>query len=175
MESLCAFLLDRASVYPSFCFNEESKELDFSEIRSFNPSYECHRKQVPDSDISPWLTKNSSHETEASALLCLIWIRLHKNVQPWRLNIQKYSLDAVLESFKIEEAYRYSITSPDIFAIMPARQTEHPNTHVFSLCMPDLFGVSWTHDTESGRTESVCWADDWISEAMQDVMSHLIG
>ncbi len=58
---------------------------------------------------------------------------------------------------------------------MPARQTELLSTHVFLLCVPDLFAVSWTHDTESGRTEGVCWADDWIFEAMQDVMSHLIG
>ena len=175
MESLSGFLLDRASIYPSFCFNEKSKELNFSEIRSFHPSHEFQRKQVPDSDIGPWLTKISSHETEASALLCLVWIRLHKNVRPWQLNIRKSTLDAALESFKIEEAYRYSITSPGTFAIMPAHQTEYPNTHMFSLCMPDLFAVSWTHDTESGRTQGVCWADDWISEAMQDVMSHLKG
>ena len=41
--------------------------------------------------------------------------------------------------------------------------------------MPDLFAVVWTRDTASGKTEGICWADDWISGTMQDVMSHLKG
>lgn len=58
---------------------------------------------------------------------------------------------------------------------MPIRQMEHSDILIFSLFMPDLFSVSWTHDARSGRTEGVCWADDWISKAMQDIMSHQKG
>lgn len=175
MESLCAFVLDRASVYPSFCFNEKSEGLDVSEIRSFHPSNELQRTHIPDCDVASWLTKGSPHETEASTLLRLVWVRLHKDVRPWQLNIRKSSLDAVLGYLRIKEAYRYSFTSPGTFAVMPVRQTGNSNTLVFSLCMPDLFAVVWTHDAVSGRTEGVCWADDWISEVMQDVVSHLKG
>ena len=175
MESLCAFVLDRASVYPSFCFNEQSEGLDVSEIWSFHPSNELQTTHIPDFDVGSWLTKGTPHETEASTLLRLVWVRLHKDVRPWQLNIRKSSLDAVLGKLKIEEAYRYSFTSPGTFAVMPVHRTRLSNTLVFSLCMPDLFAVVWTHDAVSGRTEGVCWADDWISEVMQDVVSHLKG
>lgn len=61
----------------------------------------------------------------------------------------------------------------DITLLAPAVSLScQPNTLVFSLYMPDLFAVAWTHDFGSGRTEAVCCADDWISEAIQDMMSH---
>ena len=172
MEGLWAFVPDHASLHPSFCFNENSDELDVSEIFPSHTTHELHRRQIPDVDVGPWLTKNSACKTEASALLRLVWVRLHKDVRPWQLNIRKCSLDAVLENFKVEEAYRYSCTSPSSFAIMPIRQTEHSNILIFSLFMPDLFSVSWTHDAGSGRTEAICWAGEWTSKSMQDIMSH---
>ena len=173
MEDLCAFLLNHAAVYPSFCFNENSDALNVSEIWPFHPSHGVQRTHISDFDVGNWLTGTPPHENESSALLRLVWVRLHKNVRPWQLNIRKSSLDAVLETFNIAQAYRYSFTSPGTFATMPVGQTARSNTLVFSLCMPDLFAVIWTHDAASGKTEGVCWADDWISETMQDIMNHL--
>lgn len=166
---------DCTAVYPSFCFNEDSDELDVSEIWPFHPTRELRRRRIPDVDVGPWLTRNPTHQLEAPALLRLVWVRLHKDVRPWQLNIRKSSLDAVLESFNVEEAYKYSFSSPSSFIIMPVRRIEHCNTFVFSLFMPDLFAVSWIHDAGSGRIDGVCWADDWISEMMQDIMSHQKG
>lgn len=173
MDDLCAFVLDRADVYPSFCYNENSDELDLSEIWPFHSSHKLQTTQISDYNVKAWLTPNFLHESKASPMLRLVWVRLNKDVRPWQLNIRKSSLDAILEHFKIEEAYKYSFTSHGTFAVMPVRQIKRSDTIVFSLCMPDLFAVVWTHDAGTGRTEGVCWADDWISEAMQDVMSHL--
>lgn len=176
MEDLCAFLLNRAAVYPSFCFNEKSDALDVSEIWPCHPpSHRVQRTQIPDFDVANWLTKTPLQGRENSALLRLVWVRLRKDVRPWQLHIRKSSLDAVLESFNIAQAYKYSFTGPGVFVIMPIDQTAHSKTLVFSLCMPDLFAVVWTHDAASGKTEGICWADDWISETMQDTMSHLKG
>lgn len=44
MESLFPFVLDRAAVYPSFCFNEQSDGLEVSETWPFLPSYEIQRR-----------------------------------------------------------------------------------------------------------------------------------
>lgn len=175
MEGLNAVVLDRAALHPYFCSNESSDELEVSEIRPLHPSHELKKRQIPNVDVGPWLRTELPYEAEASPLLRLVWVRLHKDVHPWQLNIRKSNLDAVLENFKIGEVYRYSFTSPSSFAIMPASQTEHSKSLVFSLFMPDLFAIAWTHDAGSRRTEGICWADDWISEAMQDIVSHQKG
>ena len=175
MEGLCAFVLPRAAGHPPFCFNENSDGLEVSEIWSSHFSHELRRRQIPDVDVGAWSARSPSRGAEASPLLRLVWIRLHKDVRPWQLNIQKSSLDVVLEDFSIEEVYRYSFISPNSFATLPVHQTDHSNPPVFSLFMPDLFAITWTHDSVSGRTEGACWADDWISEAMQDIMSRQKG
>ena len=136
-----------------------------SETWSAHPSNELRMMQVPDADVGHWLTGTPPLEAKNYVLLRLVWIRLRKDHHPWQLNIQQPSLEVVLE------AYRYCLSSPCLFAIVPACPPERSNTLAFSLCMPDLFGVAWTYDARSGRTEGVCWADDWITEAMQAVMS----
>lgn len=173
MEDLCAFLLNRAAVYPSFCFNENSHALDVSETCPFHPSHRIQLRQIPDFDIGHWLKESPPHGNGTESLLRLVWVRLCKDVRPWQLNIRKSSLDAILQTFNITQAYNYSFTAPGTFAIMPVGQTLHSNTLVFSLCMPDLFAVVWAHDAASGKTEGVCWADEWISKTMQDIMNHL--
>lgn len=51
----CAFVLDRAAVHPSFCFNENSNKLDVSEINALPPSYQLPRVQVSGVDIKAQL------------------------------------------------------------------------------------------------------------------------
>ena len=175
MNGFCAFVHDRAAVHPSFCFNEVSDKLDVSEICALPPSYRLRRVQIPGVDVRAWLTRDSPYETGFPALLRLVWIPLHKEVRPWQLDIRKRSLDAVLENFEIEQAYKCSFTSPGCFAIVSVCRTDSSDTRTFSLCMPDLFAVAWKHDTRSGKTEGVCWATEWISETMEDVMSQQKG
>lgn len=171
MNGFCTCVLDRAAVHPSFGFNEKSDKLNISEICTLDPSDELQRVQIADNDVTLWLSKDTAYENGFSALLRLVWIPLHKGFRPWQLDIRKSSIDAVLENFEIEQAYRYSFTSPASFATIPICGTDDPDTRMFSLCMPDLFALAWKHSARSGRTVSVCWADDWISEAMHHVMS----
>ena len=171
MDGFSTCVLDRAAVHPSFGFNEKSDKLNVSEICTLDSSDELQRVQIPDNDVALWLSKDTAYENEFSALLRLVWIPLHKGFRPWQLDIRKSSLDVVLENFEIEQAYRYSFTSPGSFVMIPICGTDDPDTRMFSLCMPDLFAVAWKHSARSGRTVSVCWADDWISEAMHNVMS----
>ena len=170
MDGFSTCVLDRAAIHPSFGFNEKSDKLNVSEICTLASSDELQRVQIPDNDVALWLSKDTAYENGFSALLRLVWIPLHKGFRPWQLDIRKSSLDAVLENFEIEQAYRYSFTSPGSFFMIPICGTDDPDTRMFSLCMPDLFAVAWKHSARSGRTVSICWADDWISEAIHNVM-----
>ncbi len=175
MEGLSTFVLDRATLYSSFCFNEQSDKFDVSEIQPSRTSHELHSTQISDVSLGLWLTKDSPGETEAPTLLRLVWVRLHKDARPWQFNVRRSSLYAVLEKFKITDAYRYGFTSPGSFAMIPVDQKKHPNMLIFSLCMPDLFAVSWNYDVSSGRTEGCFWASEWVSETMKDTMSRQKG
>ena len=168
MEGLCAFVLDRATVHPSFCFNETSDKLDVSEIWPSHTPDELQRTQIRDVDVELWLNKEPS---EISALLRFVWVRLHKEVRPWQFDIRESSLFAILGNFQIEEAYKYGFTSPASFAFMPVHQTEQPNMLVFSLCMPELFAIAWKYDVRTGGTAAVFWADEWITETIQYIMN----
>lgn len=108
MNIFYAFVLDRAAVHPSFFFNENPVKLDASEIYALPPSYQLQRVQVPGVDVEAWLVGESPYESGIPALLRLVWVPLHKEARPWQLDTRKYSLDAVLETFQIEEAYQHS-------------------------------------------------------------------
>lgn len=171
MNGFCAFVFDRAAVHPSFCFNESSDNLEVSEIYASPASYQLQILQVPGVDVEAWLTREAPYESPMPALLRLVWIPLHKEVRPWQLDTQKCSLDTFVKNFQVEEAYKYSFTSPACFAVIPACRRGGSDTRTFSLCIPDLFAVAWRNDTRSGKTEGVCWAPGWITETMQDLMS----
>ena len=168
MEGLCAFVLERATFYPSFSFNEKSDKLDVSEIWSSHTPHEIQRTQIRDDDVELWLNKKYS---DNPALLRFVWVRLRKEVQPWQLNIRKSSLYVILEYFEIKEAFKYGFASPGNFALIPVHQTEQSNILVFSLSMLDLFAVAWKYDIRTERTEAIFWAHEWVTVAMQDLMS----
>ena len=174
MEGFCTFVLDGAAVHPPFRFDEKADKLEVSEIRALDASNETRRYRIPHTDLKSWLDQTPPYdEIGASALLLrTVWVQLNKEMRPWQLCVRKSDLDVILQKFEIEEAYQYGFTSPGNFAVIPGcRAKKDSDTLVFSLCVLDLFAVSWKYDTESGRTDSVCWTSDWICEAMQDVMS----
>ena len=175
MDGFCTFVFDRSFVTPSWRFNETSDKLDISEIYSQHHSYEVHRSQLPDVDVGTWLTKDCPYETKAPALLRLVWIPLHREIPPWQFQIRKSSLDRILQDFEIEEAYKYSFTNPGSFFNIPVCRGDDSDILKFSMCVRDVFAVAWKYDTRSGRTESICWADDWVFEAMRDAMSQQKG
>ena len=175
MDDFCTFVFDRSFVTLFWRFNEESDKLDISEIYSHHNSYEVQTRQIPNVDVGAWLTKDFPYETKPPALLRLVWIPLHQEISPWQFQIRKSSLDRILQDFEIEEAYKYSFTSPGSFLNIPVCREDDSDTLKFSMCMRDVFAVAWKYDTRSGRTESICWADDWALEAMRDAMSHQKG
>ena len=160
-------MLDSANFYDDISFSEEPDKLEIIEIRPSHSSLAIQRTPIPDANVRLWSTKNSSDETEAPALLRLVWVRM----LDLRFDTRKSSLDAVLKNFELEEAYRYSFTYPAFFAPISARQTEHSNTLAFSLGVTQSFGVAWKHDVTSGRTEGVFWGNDWAYELMWHVMN----
>ena len=168
MDNFCTFVLDRAAVHPPFRFNEKSDTLDVCEINPCHPSHEFENPQVPDTDIDSWLNKDPPTQTGA---LRLVWIPLHKDVRPWQLDIRKSSLDVILSTFTLDEAFKYGFTNPANFEVIPVSQAAPPDTRVFSMCFTSLFALTWKHDSRSGRTDAVCWVDGWVAETMQELMS----
>ena len=159
---------DEGNDYRFISFSEKPDELEVIEIRPSHSSYELHSTPILDANLGLWLNKNSLDETEAPALLRLVWVPKLRNLQ---FDTRKSSIDAVLKNFELEEAYRYSFTFPAIFAPIPARQTEHSNTLAFSLGVDADFGGAWKHDVTSGRTEGVFWGHDWVHERMWHIMN----
>ena len=167
------FVLDHAGYYHGICFSEEPDKLEVTEIRPSHNSHELQRTQIPDANVELWSTKNSLDETEAPALLRLVWVRKRDHPRVWELDTRRSSLDTVLKNFELEEAHRYSFAIPAVFALMPVRQTEHSDTAAFSLCFPNLLGIAWKHDARSGRTEGVFWGEDWAYQAMWRMMNKM--
>ena len=165
------FVLDSASFYHSFRFNEESDKLEVIEIRPSDNSYELQKTQIPDANVGLWSAKNFLEGTEAPALLRLVCIRMDHDPHSFEFDVRKSSLDTVLQNFELEEAFRYSFTLPAVFTLMPASQTEHSDTLTFSLCSPHLFGIAWKHDARRGKTEGVFWGDDCAYENMWRFMN----
>ena len=167
------FVLDSASFYHSFRFNEESDKLEVIEIRPSDNSYELRRTQILDANVGLWSAENSLNETEAPALLRLVCIRKDHDPHSFELDVRQSSLDTVLQHFELEEAFRYSFINPAFFTLMPAGQTEHSDTLTFSLCSPHFFGIAWKHDARRGKTEGVFWGNDRVYEQMWHFMKKM--
>ena len=165
------FVLDSASLYYDISFNEEPDKLEVIQTRSSDNSYEIQSTQIPDANVGLWSAENSLDETEAPPLLRLVCIRMDHGPQSFEFDVRKSSLDTVLQNFELEEAYRYSFTSPAVFTLMPAGQTEHSDTLTFSLCSPQFFGIAWKHDARRGKTEGVFWGDDRAYEQIWHFMN----
>ena len=165
------FVLDYPRIFKRTRFSEEPDKLTVVEIQPSHFSYELQKTQLPDADVGPWSTKNTLHETEAPAILRLVWVPMREESQGLILDTRKSSLDTILQKFELEEVYRYSFTYPALFALISARQTEQSNTPAFSLSMKDVFGFAWKHDVTSGRTEGLFWCYDWAYEEMWLIMN----
>ena len=162
------FVLDSASFSHKLRYSEEPNMLEVFEIRFSDSSYELHRLRMPDAAVGLWSTQNFFTETGAPAVLRLVCVRIRG---AWDFDTRGSSLDILLENFKLEKAYRYSMALPAVFTPVPVHQTEHSDTATFSLCTPWGFGIAWKHDDRSGRTEAVCWGNDWSDGAMWRVMN----
>ena len=161
------FVLDSANRYHQIGFSEEPDKLEVIEIRPSDNSHELQRMQISDANVGLWSTRNSLDETEAPALLRLVWVRRRDG----EVDTRRSSLDTVLKNFELEEALRYSFAIPAVFALMPVRQTEHSDTLTFLLCVRSLLGIAWKHDTRSGRTEGVFWGNHWNYQTMWHMMN----
>lgn len=164
------FVLDRGCYYDKVSFSERPDKLEVFEIRPSHNSYELKRTQMPDANVGHWSTQNFLNETEAPALLRLVFVQMSGDLE---CDTRKSSLDILLKNFELEEAYRYSFTYPALFALMPVRQTEQSNTLAFSLGRPDAFGVAWKHDVTSGRTEGCFWGDGWALKTLWRVIKKM--
>lgn len=168
-----AFVFDRTTFYNALSFSEQPDKLEVFEIRPSHSSHELHGTQTPDANVGHWSTQNFLNETEAPALLRLMWVPMQYGPRGLILDTRKSSLDILLKNFELEEPYRYSFTWPTFFALMSAPQTEQSNTLVFSLCSPNNFGVAWKHNVTSGKTEGVFWMYGWAYKTLWRVIKKM--
>ena len=182
MEGICASMNAHPSIYPGFDFNDTCDTITVSETKSDAQPYrhpvKLEKRTISDGFAqSPLSTKDGFDNIKSvgdNGSLRLVWVRLHKDSIPWKLDINEKDLDSVLDTFNLRSAYKYAFTSAGGITFMPVRADERPHTIVCAVFMPDLFGIAWNHNLTTHQTSAVCWGDEWILKALQDIISYQV-
>ena len=165
---------EHSDVFPAFDLNNGCENFKATEIHLHERSLQLRTKLVQDKAILPWLQTYmdpSKPENEPSALFRVVWVPLRKEPRPWVLDIRKSHIDRILDSFGIKTVHKYSFTGPAGFMSLPAAAGDSDRLQC-SVFMPDLFAMTWTHNLSTGKTEALCWGDEWVMKTTLDVLVH---
>ena len=163
-------------IRPKFQLNKAAKTVMISEVFPGQTRNELNQSTITEIFAPiPSLAKGGMQAVPGAygnGFLRLVWIPLHKAERPFMLDVNKTDLDTLLSNFQLCGSWLYAFTSTGGLAVLPSFDKCAGSPVEYAVFMPDLFAISWNHDAVRKQTRAICWGDDWIRSAMQDILSY---
>ncbi len=175
MDGICDFIKDCANVYVRLNLKEDCDGFNVSEIWNTNGFSELRASYISDPFVKSWL-KGKVPDTADDGLgpvLRLVWVDMLIESVPWKLAMSKDNFDAILDKFNVDLLHGSVFTGPAVFNLLPAKPLGVGNNrHHCSVFVPDLLTVAWTYELPTTKTQALCWAQEDILVALQDILDH---